>query len=100
MHGGIITNGRARTVGVDGAYWTIWMRAFSNTTEPGVAATLRPTSNADSSVCVMRPFSTSPMRLRSPIASVSPLVSRARLTTSGLVAAKFAGLSMSTNCRA
>ena len=100
MHGGTITSGAARTRGVAGAYWMSWMMSFSNTTAPGVTARLRPTPNTDSSVCEMRPFSTSPIRLRMPRASVSPFESSACLRTSGLVAAKFAGLVMSMNWRA
>jgi len=86
-----MTSGIARTRGVDGAYWISWKISFSNTTLPGVTARLRPTSNEPSSVCESRPLSTSPIRLRIPRASVSPLVASAAFSTSGLLAAKFAG---------
>ena len=97
MQGGTITKGRARTVGVVGVYWMSCITSFSYTTAPGVTAMLRPTAKADSSVCEMRPFSTSPIRFRSPCASAWPSDPSAAFTTSGLVAAKFAGHIMSTN---
>jgi hypothetical protein len=60
---------------------------------------LRPTSNADSSLIVMRPLPTSPTKLRKPSTMLAPSVSTARSSTSGLVAGKFVGAIASTNWR-
>ena len=55
MHGGTIRSGRFATRDVVASYWISSIRSFRNTTLPGVTARLRPTSNADSSLIVMRP---------------------------------------------
>ena len=100
MHGGIITSGRAATCAVDAWYWMSWISSFSNTTAPGVTPMLRPTSKPVSSLWLMRFFCTSPSRLARPRVRLSPWVAIAWLSAAGLVAAKFAGLSASTHCRA
>jgi hypothetical protein len=73
MHGGTIS----RAAGVP---WRLARTgsagtAFSNTTVPGVVATLRPTSKADSSDSEMRPLPMSASILLKPLARLSPLVS-------------------------
>ncbi len=91
MQGGTISSGTWWTVGVTGSYWISWNNAFSNTTWPGAVATLRPTSNADSSDCEMRPFCMSASMLDRPLVRLSPLVSISFCCASGLVARKLAG---------
>ena len=92
MQGGTISSGRLRTFAVAGWYWISWISSFSNTTSPAVTARLRPTSNADSSLMDTRPSSTSSIRWRMPVCKLSPWVSSASCSASGLVAAKLAGL--------
>ena len=62
---------------------------------PGVVPTLRPTSNADSSVIAMRPLARSWVNSRRPSTRLAPPDSRASCIASGLVARVFAGLSAS-----
>ena len=100
MQGGNITSGRLKTVGVTGLYWMSWISSFSKITAPSVTARFLPTSNIDSSVVEMRPLWTSSRSKRIPWARLSPPVSSASLSASGLVAAKFAGLIASENWRA
>ncbi len=100
MHGGTITSGRAATLSVSGAYWINWKSSFSKTTAPFDTATLRPTSNASSSVIEMRPRFRSSRRFAKPMRMLSPCVSTAVFIASGLVAAKLAGLIESMNWRA
>ncbi len=97
MHGGTIRSGRFATRDVVASYWISSISSLRNTTLPGVTARLRPTSNADSSLIVMRPLATSPMKLRKPSITLAPSVSIARASTSGLVAGKFVGATASTN---
>src|SRR3989441_9611494 len=85
MQGGTITSGRAATWAVVGAYWISWISSFSYTTCPGVTARLRPTSKAWSSVWLMRPFCTSPIRFARPRVRLSPRLSSACCIASGLV---------------
>ncbi|MCY1309697.1 hypothetical protein D9M70_598180 [compost metagenome] len=98
-HGGTISSGLAATWLVSGVYWISCMSSHSNTTDPCETATLRPISNADSSVMAMRPCCMSAIRFAKPARRLSPPDSRAIRAASGLVAAKFAGLIMSTNWR-
>ena len=100
MHGGTITSGRLHTVGVVASYWMSSMSSLRNTTLPGVTAMLRPTSNARSSVIVMRPVRASSARLRRPCTRLAPSVAHARAArTSGLVAGKLVGAIASRYCR-
>ena len=96
MHGGTISSGRSCTFAVVGAYWISWIRSFSNTTLPGVVATLRPTSNAVSSVIDTRPRAKSCTNRRMPSTRLAPPLSSAVCSASGLVARQLAGLSAST----
>ena len=75
-----------------GVYWMSWIRSFWKTTVPGVVPTLRPTSNADSSVIAMRPRARSSVNSRRPSSRLAPPVSIASWSASGLVASVFAGL--------
>ena len=99
MQGGTISNGRSYTLGVVGVYWTSWISSFSKTTLPGVVATLRPTSNAESSVIEMRPRARSCVNKRMPSIRLAPPESIAICIASGLVARQLAGLAASTTWR-
>ena len=98
MQGGTITSGRRCTRAVVGAYWMSSISSLRKTTLPGVTARLRPTSNARSSLIVMRPRCASATRLASPCTRLAPSVDSARFSTSGLVAMKLVGASASTYC--
>ena len=101
MHGGTITSGRAvHLAACAGVYWISWISSFSNTTAPGVTATLRPTSKAVSSVWLMRPLLHVAQQVRE--AAGQALAARLRCACAsacGLVAAKFAGHIASIHCR-
>ena len=75
-----------------------WISSFWNTTVPGVVPTLRPTSNADSSVIAIRPLARSSVNRRMPSSRLAPPVSIASCSASGLVASVLAGLSASMTC--
>ncbi|CPN06057.1 Uncharacterised protein [Bordetella pertussis] len=98
MFGGTITSGRSQTLAVCGAYWMSCIRLFSNTTWPGVVATLRPISNCVSSVWLMRPRWMSLSRLAMPSCKVRPALSTMARCASGLKARKLAGDMASTHC--
>ena len=99
MHGGTTSNGRSWTCAVLGVYWMSWIRSFSNTTLPGLVATLRPTSKAVSSVIDTRPLAKSSMNRRVPSTRLAPPLSSAACKASGLVARQLAGLRASTTWR-
>ena len=82
-----------------GAYWISWISSFWKTTLPGVVPTLRPTSNAVSSVIEMRPLARSSVNSRMPSTRLAPPVSMASCSASGLVARMLAGLSASITWR-
>ena len=98
MHGGTNNIGSACTLAVSGLYSISWNSSFSNTTAPSLVATLRPTSKPLSSVCDMWPCSMSFHSSCMPWVMLSPLVSMALASASGLVARKLAGLAASTHC--
>ncbi len=100
MQGGTITRGVFSTAAVCGVYWISWINSFSKTTEPGGTARLPPTSNADSSTRVIRPFCISSIRFFIPDERLAERVLIAARITSGFVAGKFDGLIASINCRA
>ena len=75
-----------------------WNSSFSNTTEPTLVATLRPTSNTVSSVCDTEPLRTSFHSCVKPCVTLSPLVASAFFCASGLSAMKLAGLMASIHC--
>ena len=100
MQGGTISSGVFSTSPVCGAYWINWISSFSKTTEPGVIARLRPTSKANSSTRVIRPFWRSSIKFCIPSVRLTERVSIAFRITSGLVAGKFDGLIASMNCLA
>ncbi len=97
MHGGTNSSGVFSTSLVCGAYWISWISSFSKTTVPGVVARLRPTSKADSSTRVIRPFCRSSIKFFMPSVRLAERVSIALRITSGLVAGKFDGLIASMN---
>ena len=99
MHGGTIDQRPLVHLGVVGVYWMSWISSFSNTTDPGVTARLRPTSKADSSVVVIRPLAKSSKNRFMPSVTLAPPVSIASAMASGLVTKKLAGLIASTNWR-
>ncbi len=84
---------------MSGAYSISWNSSFSNTTEPLLVATLRPTSKADSSVCETWPRWMSFQSWRRPWPMLSPWVSIALRCASGLRAMKLLGDAASIHCR-
>jgi hypothetical protein len=99
MQGGTMTSGRLWTFAVEGAYCTSCINSFSNTTLPGLVATLRPTSKAASSDIEMRPFARSARKRHAPSMRLVPPVSSAACIASGLVARQLAGFVASITWR-
>ena len=77
----------------------VYQQAVNVATLPGVVATLRPTSNAWSSVIETRPCARSAMNSFMPSIRLAPPDSTASFIASGFVASEFAGLSASTTWR-
>ncbi len=102
IHGGTISSGRSCTVSVEGEYWMSWRSSFWNTTLPGAVATLRPTSNACTSVCEMLMMAPEPSmsctRLAMPCTRFLPLEDSVSRSTSGLVKGKLEGDSALASC--
>ena len=91
MHGGMNSNGFSYTLSVVGVYWISSISSLRNTTWPGVITRFLPISNLLSSDIEMWPFWMSSSMFFMPSTRLSPLVSSARLTTSGLVSMKLLG---------
>ena len=98
MNGGTSSSGRVPTVAVLGAYWISSITSLRYTTAPGDVPTLRPTSNALSSVIEIVPLPRSATKFSMPSRRLSPRDSRSFSWASGFVDRKFAGDRASTHC--
>ncbi len=101
IQAGTIRIGSGRTLSVVGAYWMSSMSSLRNTTLPGEVATVSPTTNSASreGAAGERNFSQSLYQFCQPSTKFSPPLWNAFCNTSGLVAAKLDGESMSSSCR-
>ena len=101
IHDGTISTGSGCTVRVPGAYWISSISRLRYTTLPGVTAMFSPTRN--SSVPTGRHAAclriASSHALAAPLHRLSPPVRSVSCSTSGLVARKFDGETMSSNWR-
>ena len=93
-----MSRGRSYTLAVSGLYSSSWNSSFSNTTAPSVVATLRPTSKRLSSVIEICPWPRSCSRLATPLAMLSPCVSRAFCCASALNTRKLLGAMAASHC--
>ena len=101
IHGGTISTGSAKTVGVCGVYWISSIRRLRKTTLPGVMATSLPGLNP------FKSFDAEPFRRRNvschwfcaPCNRLAPPLLSVACSTSGLVQRKFDGDHMSRICR-
>ena len=104
--GGTTRIGTARTVSVRGRYWISSSCSVRRTTDPGVAAMLRPIWNDDpSTICGTRgALTTSRSRLTPPRTKFTPAVSTAALAddgfTNGTLLGDSASVRLSTSTRA
>jgi hypothetical protein len=96
--GGTISSGTVRTFGVCGVYWISSRISLRNTTAPGVAATVVPSSNAVGSTMLgtRGAVARSRTRLRAPATELSPAVSISAFQATGLTSGLLLGASAST----